>query len=172
MIFEIEINYLKFVENIKTNKLLKWETIRFHHNIHYPIKIIDYDIMTWKESIKLIITLSVNYGRSRTNAEIQFFWVDLSIWQFTGNPLRQSLHKGLINNWNSSWCLLWVPHEPSLSNVIRCGDKHPLNKQQLGLRLGEVSRHTPPLSFSEGAPLLYNTRISYINIYIKEKNGT
>ena len=67
----------------------------FHHNIPYPIKIIDYDIMIWKQPIKLIITPILNQRRSHINTETQHFWGDFSIWQCTGNTLRQSLEKGL-----------------------------------------------------------------------------
>ena len=67
--------------------------------------------------------------------------------------LHQSLEKGLKKIKETVadlWCLYWLSlHEHLLSKRRWCGDKYPLNKQQLRPRLGEIWRHTLSLSLSE-----------------------
>ena len=59
-----------------------------------------------------------------------------------------------------------MPHEQSLSNRLRRGDKYPLNKQQIGTwtTTGSKSDDIPPRSFTWRCPHCCKNQICYIYV--------
>ena len=78
----------------------------FHHNIPYPIKIIDYDIMRWKQPIKLTVTPFLSQGRINTETRC-FGGAFFFIWQGPDKICCQSLPKGLQHIKEISYCVFY-----------------------------------------------------------------